>query len=940
MRKVLLLSGLLFLSMGVAFSQGSIAGQVKDSKTGETIIGANVVIQGTQIGASTNLEGNFLINSVAAGTYTLQVSFITYKTHLIPNVVVENGKRVTIDVQLSEDVSELDEVVISGTRSIDNDFTLLRSIKESKLVVTGISAEMISKTQDRDAADVVKRIPGVTIVGGRFVNIRGLNERYNVTMLHNAYAPSMEVDKRSFAFDIIPSGQIDQILVFKSPSPELPGDFAGGAVKVFTKGIPDENSVSFNYSTSYRAQASLQDFKRGNRGKNQWLGFNDGQLDIPEGFPSNLNDITSDQSLEQLSESFPVQWTPETVNAGLDQSFSITNNLKFNIKGIQVGNITTINYSNRKQHFDVKRKDFNEQANGMESPIYDYNDDTYNQNVRLGGLFNWTFKFNPNHTIEFKNLFNQINNSQYANRTGQNIEGNFYGDFGSFQEVFRGLYSGQLLGKHMFNNSKTQVDWVANYGSSYRDMPNYRRYRSDVDMTDGTKTLYLTQGAGNPFFMGSFFSEMNETSVSGAVNFTHTFEMGDNFLPQFAAGAFYEIKDRDFNARNIGYATGPSAPILDLIYLSIDELFTPEYIDPMTGIRLDEQTNSSDSYTAENKLLAYYGSVTLPVGKRFTAVAGARIEDNTQTMNSFNSTGDKLPEDIATQQVTKVLPSVNLSYNFTEKMLLRFAYGQTLNRPEFRERAPFGFYDFEFNWVYNGNAELRTAFIDNIDLRWEWYPSAGEMVTFGVFYKNFDSPIETSFVPGGGSQGAKNFTFVNAESAYSAGIEIDVRKSLSGIADSKFLDNLTVLFNAAIIKSEVDYGTNGLGQDEDNRPLMGQAPYIFNAGLDYNDLQSGLQVTALYNIVGPRIAAVGATVYPSIWEMPRNVLDLTVSKNFGENFQVKAGIADILNQPAYLLQDGNNDDKLEKENDQVIAKWKPGALYTIGFNYRIPYGNR
>ena len=167
-----------------------------------------------------------------------------------------------------------------------------------------------------------------------------------------------------------------------------------------------------------------------------------------------------------------------------------------------------------------------------------------------------------------------------------------------------------------------------------------------------------------------------------------------------------------------------------------------------------------------------------------------------------------------------------------------------------------------------------------------------------------------------------------------------MRKSLSGIADSKFLDNLTVLFNAAIIKSEVEYGANGLGQDEDNRPLMGQAPYIFNAGLDYNDLQSGLQVTALYNIVGPRIAAVGATVYPSIWEMPRNVLDLTMSKNFGENFQIKVGIADILNQSAYLLQDGNNDDTLDKESDQVIAKWKPGALYTIGFNYRVPYGNR
>lgn len=938
MQKALLSLVLVILLSGFAFSQGSIAGKITDERTGEAIIGGSVLVMGTSIGTSTDIEGNFLISSIAAGTYNLQISYVGYQNSTIPDVVVENGKRITIDAKISDATSQLEEVVITGTRSRDNDFSIVREIRESKLVVTGISAEMISKTQDRDASDVVKRIPGVTIVGGRFINIRGLNERYNVTMLHGAYAPSMEVDKRSFAFDIIPSGQIDQVLVFKSSSPELPGDFAGGVVKILTKGIPDENSVSFNYSTSYRTQASMENFKRGSRGSNQWLGFNDGKYDLPNNFPDNLNNITNEQSLEQLSEAFPVQWTPETVNAGLDQSFGVTNNLKFRIKNIQIGNITAITYSNRKQHFNVDRKDFNEQVNGMESPIYDYDDDTFSQNVRLGGLFNWAVKFNENHQIEFKNLFNQINNSQYANRTGNNFEGNFFGDFGSFQEIFRGLYSGQLLGKHNFNNSKTQVDWVANYGTSYRDMPNYRRYRSDVDLSNGTKTLYLTQGAGNPFFLGSFFSEMDETSVSGAVNFTHTFEINENFLPQLSVGAFYETKERNFRARNIGYATGPSAPILDLIYLPIDELFTPQYIDPQNGIRLDEQTNSSDSYKATNELFAYYGSVTLPIGKRFSMVGGVRMEDNTQTLNSAIN-NDPIPDSIAVQRVVKALPSINLVYNFSDNMLLRLAYGKTLNRPEFRERAPFGFYDFEFNWVYNGRAELRTAFIDNVDLRWEWYPSGGEMVTFGVFYKKFDSPIETSFVPGGGSQGAKNFTFVNAESAYSAGIEVDVRKSLANVFDSKFLSNITLLFNGAIIKSEVTYGSSGLGQDEDNRPLMGQAPYIFNAGLDYNNSELGLQVTALYNIVGPRIAAVGATVYPSIWEMPRNVLDLTISKNFGESLQIKGGVADILNQTAYLSQDANKNDKLEKDRDQTIAAWKPGSLYSIGLTYKIPYGN-
>ena len=936
LKQILVSLFLIVVAVSSALAQGSVGGTVVDEITGEPIVGANIIIEGTQNGASTDIDGKFLLANVKQGTYNLLISFITYKTHVVPNVLIENGKRVSIDVKLSESVSELKEIVVTGARQVDNDFSLIKAIRESKLVVTGISAKMIGRTQDRDAADVVKRVPGITIVGGRFINIRGLNERYNVTMLHNAYAPSMEVDKRSFAFDIIPSNQIDQVLVFKSPSPELPGDFAGGAVKILTKGIPDENSIALNYSTSFRTQASLRDFKRGARGKNQSLGFNSGNLDLPNNFPANLNTITSDQSLEQLSEAFPTQWTPETVNAGLDQSFGLVNSLKFNLKGIQIGNITAVNYSNRKQHFDVTRKEFNANINGVEDPIFNYNDETYNQTVRLGALFNWAFKINDNHTIEFKNLFNQINNSQYANRTGPNMESNFYGDFGSFQEFYRGLYSGQLLGKHNLNDSKTQVDWVLNYGSSYRDMPNYRRYRSDVDLTTGSHTLYLPTNTANPFFLGSFFSTMNETSISGALNFSQTFELAENFLPVFSAGVFFENKDRDFAGRNIGFAAGTSAPIANLVQLGINELFTPQYIDPQTGIRLDETTNPSDSYNAINELKAFYGSVTLPISKRFSLVGGVRFEDNIQTMNSHEFTGEAIN---STQHVKKLLPSVNLAYNFSDKMSLKMAYGKTLNRPEFRERAPFGFYDFDFNWVINGNDKLKTAFIDNADIRWEWYPSNGEMVSAGVFYKNFTNPIESSYVTGsGGSQGIKNFTFVNAESAYSMGVELDVRKSLEGVFESNLLKKLTVLFNAAIIKSEVRYGSAGFGQDEENRPLMGQAPYIVNAGIEYNNIERGWQITTLYNVVGPRIWAAGAVDYPSVWEMPRNVLDLTVSKNFGENLQIKAGIADILNQPFYLIQDGNKDNNLEKKGDQQIAKWKPGSLYSFGVTYKIPYG--
>jgi outer membrane receptor protein involved in Fe transport len=928
-----LLSSLIILatSLGFALAQGSITGTVTDSITGEAIIGANVIIQGTQTGSSTDIEGKFLIAKVSAGIYNLQISSVTYKTHLIPDVVVENGKKTTIDVSLSEDVSELNEVVVTGTRQIDNDFSLMSSIRESKLVVSGISAEMITKSPDRDAAEVIKRVPGVSIMGGRFVIIRGLSERYNVTMLHGAYAPSMEADKRSFAFDIIPSGQIDQMLVFKSPSPELPGDFAGGVVKISTKGIPDENSITIGYSTGYRAGTTFEDFSRGERGDLQALGFNSGLNDLPSGFPKDIRKVSGDNQLNKAGRSLRNNWTPEKVQAFMDQSASVTGSFKFNIGKIQVGNVTALNWSSNKIHYTVGRKDFNEYdfAGDKTNPTYDYQDDQNNQNVRLGALFNWAFQFDENNKIEFKNLYNQINNSQYIERRGTNIQDGYTAMFGAFQETLRGVYSSQLLGKHKLFNARTNVNWVLNYSSSYRDLPDMRRYRRDIDTQTGAEKNFLPVGAAQTFFLGRFFLNMNESAYSGSVSIDHTLKINDNFLPVVSAGMFYENKERSFNARNLGYVV-PIGYDESLRDLSIGELFEKKNINSEDGLRLDEQTNSTDSYDAKNHLRAYYLGLSLPFTKQINVSGGLRMEDNTLTLISGSPTSEpKNP------QVKRLLPSANVSYNFNEKMLVRATYGQTLNRPEFREIAEFGFYDFEYNWVISGNPNLSTAKIQNYDVRWEWYPSKTEMITVGAFFKDFKDAIEMNVTPGSGS--IRTFNFVNAQSARNFGMEIDVRKSLFELTSSKFIDKLSLLFNAAFIKSAVKVG------NLPERPLMGQSPYVINGGLYYNDDELGLQVSAMYNVAGRRLFAVGAysddasprLLDEDIYEMPRNILDLSITKTIGERLQVKLSISDILNQKYVLMQDGNGDNKFDEQKDQVLQSNQYGTLFTAGFTYKV-----
>jgi outer membrane receptor protein involved in Fe transport len=283
--------------------------------------------------------------------------------------------------------------------------------------------------------------------------------------------------------------------------------------------------------------------------------------------------------------------------------------------------------------------------------------------------------------------------------------------------------------------------------------------------------------------------------------------------------------------------------------------------------------------------------------------------------------------------ILRLLPSVNFSYNFTTKSLVRLAYAKTLNRPEFRELAPFSYYDFNTNTVLFGNDSLLTPDIHNVDVRYEFYPSVGEMITLGGFYKRFVNPIEMFFVPGTGSGGTRNFTFGNASYATSIGAELEIRKSLQSYFTTGFFSRLNVVANASYIVSNVELGPRAVGQNN-NRPMMGQSPYIINTGLYYENTDAKLQVNLLYNVIGRRLFAVGTYGTPDIYEMQRNVVDLTIGKGFGEHFELRLSIQDILNQPVSLIQDANLDTKLNSKDEQVL-KYKPGQYITLGINYKL-----
>jgi outer membrane receptor for ferrienterochelin and colicin len=937
--RLTIITTILIISTNVSMAQtGIISGVITDQKTRESIVGANVIIEGTLTGASSNLDGEFEIRGLQPGVYNLVVSFISYKEKLITGVTVKSGETTSLKVQLEEEISMIEGVQVVSRRRTDTEVSMLSTIKQSEIVISGISAQQISRSQDSDASMVIKRIPGVTVVDDRFIMIRGLSERYNPTMLHNVFAPSMEADVKSFSFDIIPSPLIDQILIYKSPSAELPGEFAGGVVKIFTRNIPDNNSINISYSGSYVSGSTFRDFYSQKQGSTQWLGFNDGINDLPNGFPTNLRSIADKpQELTAAGRSLQNNWVPLKRNSGVNHNLLVTGTLRFNIGKVNIGNITSISYNNARSIDDVLRQDFNlyDPELNISSLIYRFNDQQNNHRIRTGLLHNWAFSLGSGHTVEFKNLFNQISSSQYVYRTGPHKEFGYIADNHSFYNLYRGIYAGQLSGNHNLFGKTTTLEWVAGYGSSYRDEPDYRRYRSDLDTSNGTLTLYVPFGAAAAYFLGRYYSEMKEDNYSASLKVKQKISLPSLLIydPVVSLGAFFEDKDREFISRNMGYVRSSTFQFdQDLLNVSIDSLFHPDNINSTYGIRIDEQSNPSDSYTAHNTLNAFFVQLDFPVNEKLRFVGGVRVEDHTQKFNSFTLTNDPI---IVNNPVLSVLPSFYAGYNFSDKTLIRFAYGQTVNRPEFRELAPFGFYDFNFNLVKKGNENLLSATIHNFDLRWERYPTPSEIIMVGVFYKRFFDPIETSFIPGGGTGGIKTFTYRNADQATSLGIEAEVRKSLSGVTNSSFLEKLTVLFNGALIKSNVELGQAGLGQSNTERPMQGQSPFIVNAGLYYSDSDKKLQVNLLYNVVGKRIFLIGYDDYPDIYEMPRNQLDLTITKGFGNNLEFKAGIRDILNQEHLLLQDANQDGKFDRKKDQTIQRYIPGRVFSAGFNLKI-----
>jgi outer membrane cobalamin receptor len=927
----------------MAAQNGSVQGKITDGSTGEALIGASVLIQGTTKGAVADLDGNFLLDHVADGAYNLIFSYVSYEQK-IQRIEIKNGSAVNIDAKLQSASVAIGEVKVVASKRSDTEIAMINSIRNNSLVVNGISKQQISKSQDRDASEVISRVPGVTVRDGRFINVRGLDERYNVVLLNGVAAPSSESDRRAFSFDMVPSALIDNLVLYKTPAPEIPADFAGAVVQIQTKNTVDVNSTDISYATGYRQNTTFNDFYTYQGGKTDWLGFDDGTRDLPSAFPSTsefrqLADNPSDAEKTQITElgrAFNKIWTPYQSRAIPDQAFGLTINRKFLLGNVSVGNTTAIGYSTGNQFREVFRAGYQAYNVTTDQPdiSFYFNDDVYTTKTKANGLFNWLFVFGNNQKIEFRNFFNQLSDKQTILRLGRDFYGGINKAANELSFQSRSMYSGQLGGNFNFNQSLINLNWTLGYSYTNKIQPDIRRVERNQDESTGLYTLSINFNA-DPKMIGRLSLTNHEHIYVSSLNYSHRIQMG-NLMPEIKTGLLYEQKNRDFEARNIGFAMSNGLTFnWNLMYQPIDSVFQDKNINFTDGIKVDESTDPTDSYSAGNKLFAAYAAINIPVGK-LKIYTGLRLEKNDQSLEGLDRSGAlyKISNDF-----TDLFPSLNLSYNISDKSLLRFAYGRTINRPEFREISLQSYYDFEEKATIYGNTDLQNSYLQNIDLRYEIFPENGDMLTFGGFYKHFSNPIEAHLTEAGSG---RNYTFDNAESAESYGIELEIRKSFRSFENSdhvlRMLRHMVVVFNVALIKSELQ--TNDPNAREEARPMQGQSPYILNTGLFYDNPDMGLMISVLYNIIGERIMFVGDKDEPHIIQMPRNLIDITLNKRLGEYVTLKAGIKDLFNQPVEMMQNeriqlvpGVSDSEVKREQRTQIYKPSTGFMLGLSVNF-------
>jgi len=934
MKQTIILFFCLLMMVRLSHAQtGTLRGKITDAETGEELIGASVMVTGTLQGASADLDGNYSISDIPAGNVEIRCSYISYETQVIKDLEIQPGKVSVLNIKLKPVSVGLTEVVVSAKAVRNTESALLVMQQKSAGVVEGISSQEMMKTGDSDAAGAVKRIAGVSVEGGKYVYVRGLGDRYSKTTLNGAEIPSLDPERNTVQMDIFPTDAIENMMVYKSFTPDL-NSFTGGLIDIRTKDFPEKLTLHFSMALGFNTQASFNNrFLTYEGGKYDAFGFDDGSRNFPVE-PDAIPLYPSDRDkLDAVTMKFNKIMDVSKKQPFLNQKCSFFVGNQARLFGIQLGFNLGLVYKKDNDFFDngkrgiYKLTDKNAETLNEEQ---NFTETLGRENVLAGALTNLNVKINSNNKIGYVFLFNHSGTKTTIYNEGERASDEIGMIIQSRELGFveRAILANQLKGEHFSEKlGNLKINWVISYTISRQQEPDLRFF---------TNSFFPENSEGNQYELSPskykvpsrYRRTMEELNWDNKLNLELPFTvLGAKSKLKF--GGAYDYKYRDFNESKIDYKSQ-----VQYYNGSVEDYFAdsnigqnfPDY-NPVTkanyGLYVQNATDLRNSYYGTQKVMAAFLMVDMPIATKLRVVAGVRYEENRMETESKKAGIDK-----GLLNNHDFLPALNLTWSLSGNMNLRLAYTRTLSRPTFREIAPFASFSPVAPTIV-GNPDLKRTLIDNFDFKWEYFMRPGEVVSAGLFYKNFTDPIEMVDNPVAVNP---EISFQNVEQAKVYGLEIDVNKKLDFLA---MLKNVSLGANFSYIYSEVAIDSmeleaiKAVDPDAGNtRPLFGQAPYIVNAMLSYENNQAGFSSNLVFNVIGPRISLVTKGGTPEVYQEPFPVLDFNASQKAGKHFLIEIKIKNILNPV-------NSRNYEYKGIKYPYYRFTTGRLFELKFSYRF-----
>jgi outer membrane receptor protein involved in Fe transport len=900
---------------GEAIETGTVTGTVIDSQTGNVLRGATVAVKGEQYNTQTDIDGKYVLK-LPVGNYTLLVSADEYFQQPIDSIKVEARKIQYIDpVLVPQNVLSQEIVVTADTPEIATIKSAMIERQMAQTIIDNVSAEDISKNPDSDAAAVLERVMGVSVIDDKFVYVRGLGERYSSTQVNGSMVPSTDPEKKVVAFDLFPSSLINKVSTLKSFTPDQPGDFSGALVKIDTVEFPAEFVLKYSAGIGFNTNVSLKKTLGYEGSSLDWIGFGVNDRGLPSSFPDErINKISSvtgvgftPEELQSFGRDLKNEWNTQEYTAAPDISQSITAGGSFG----RFGTIFSLTYSHKNSRVQEDINSY-KSLSGELIPWNQFTNDKNTETVKMGFVGNVSFKINQNNKLLWKNFYTRDSSDETRLLSGYS-SGNTADERDTrLRYLQETMWTTQAAGEHYFKLfADSYLEWRMAYSISTRQEPDLREniYRSE----QGKNNYYFSSEGQSGFRQ---FSDQEDRILEPGFDWSF-YIIRTGFTAELKFGGLYQNRERDFQSRRFIFQVLDRT--LDL-QQDPEQLFQYDNIAPKS-VELREITRFSDTFDAGQDIYAGYAMADVSLSLKWRIVGGVRYENSQIRLSTFDPYKPSLEPEVTRLDNSDPLPAASIIYTVRSGMNLRGSYSRTVNRPEFREIAPFQFTDISGRSTIVGNPDLKQSKIDNLDVRWEWFKNGEDLYAVSFFNKEFDRPIERVLF-----WAADLLTsYANIESASNRGIELEIKKKLGFISEK--LEHFSIYSNYSKIYSNVTIGDiPGLVLTSKERPLQGQADYIFNLNMEYSNPRIRTDFRILYNLVGNRITEVGANKQPDVYEQPNHFLDFSFGHRFqGWNrMQIKFTVKNILNRPIQELQGG-----------RLYNGYKLGRSFGIGISYDL-----